>query len=63
MKWLVLCIVGSVREQNRIVKNDCVDDWTAELATIASNIFFVRCAVIRFGRLDKVQTRCIFDRQ
>ena len=31
-------IVGSVYEQNSIVKNVRVDDWTAELAIIASNI-------------------------
>ena len=29
--------VGGVNEEKRIVKNVHADDWTAELATIASN--------------------------
>ena len=37
MKWLVLSIVGGLYEQNSVVKNVRVDDWTVELAIIASN--------------------------
>ena len=37
MMWLVLCIVEAVYEQNSIIKNVRVDNWTAELAIIASN--------------------------
>ena len=33
----MLCIVGGVCEQNSIMKNVRVDDWTAERAIIASN--------------------------
>ena len=33
MRWLVLCIVEGVNGQDSI---NCVDDWTAELAIIAS---------------------------
>ena len=40
MRWLVLCIVGGVNEQNSIVKNVHVDDWTAERAIIASSALF-----------------------
>ena len=36
--WLVLCIVGGVYEQNSIMEKVRVDDWTAELALIASNV-------------------------
>ena len=32
MSLYVLCIVGSVSEQNSIVKHVCADNWTAELA-------------------------------
>ena len=37
MSLHVLCIVGSVNEQNSIVKHICAHDWTAELAIIVSN--------------------------
>ena len=36
MMLLVLCMVGDVCEQNGIVKNVRVDNWTAKLTVIAS---------------------------
>ena len=36
MRWLVLCIVEGVYEQNSTVKNVRVDDWTVEKAINAS---------------------------
>ena len=37
MRWLVFCSVGGVCEQNSIMKNVNVDDWTVKLAVIGSN--------------------------
>ena len=37
MSLIVSSIVGGINEQNSIVKNVCVDDWTAELAIIVSD--------------------------
>ena len=37
MRLLVLYIVGGVYEQNNIMKNVNVDDWTAERAIVAIN--------------------------
>ena len=42
MRWLAICIVGGGRCQNSIVNNVLVDDWTAELATIAINGVFLK---------------------
>ena len=39
LRWFVLCIVGGIYEQNSIVKNVHVDNWTAELAIIATNTY------------------------
>ena len=38
MRLVVLSIVGCVYEQNNIVKNVPVEDWTAELVIIAINV-------------------------
>ena len=38
MSSIVSSIVGGVNEQNSIVNTVCVDNWTAELSTIASNV-------------------------
>ena len=49
MRLLVLYIVGGVYEQNNIVKNVNVDDWTAELVIIASTELHV---LLRTGDND-----------
>ena len=40
MSCLVLCIVGGVNGQSSIVKNFCVDGWTAQRAIIARTDYF-----------------------
>ena len=45
MRLLVLYIVGGVYEQNNIVKNVNVDDWTAERAIVASNDGSTMCKI------------------
>ena len=37
MRWFVLCIVGGVYEQNSVVKNVRVDDWTAKRGITVGN--------------------------
>ena len=39
MRSFVLGIVGGIYEQNGVVKNVSVDDWTTERTIIASNEF------------------------
>ena len=39
MSLIVSRIVGGVNEWNSIVNNVCVDDWTTEMSTTASNEF------------------------
>ena len=51
MRWLVLCIVGGVYEQNSIVKNVYEDDRTAKLSVIALNGLCERHSLISCGVL------------
>ena len=37
-EWLVLCTIGGGYEQNNIVKNVRVNDWTSQLTITASNV-------------------------
>ena len=44
--------VGGVNEEKSIVKNVHADDWTAELATIASNVVGHRVRMLCFVTLQ-----------
>ena len=41
MSLIVSSIVGGVNEQNSTVNTLCVDDWSAELLTIATLLAFI----------------------